>query len=66
MVWATISREIQTPLIFMLRDEENKNHGYTAKSYISALEDGLLPIYQPDQPFHQDNALIHTAEKIEE
>jgi len=70
MVWAAISREIKIPLIFMVRDEENKNHGYTARSYISALEDGFLPIYQPGQPFQQDNAYIHflkmTKEWLEE
>ena len=61
MVWAAISLEIKTSLIFMLRDEENKNHRCTAKPYISALEDGLLPIYQPDQPFQQNNAQIYTT-----
>ena len=66
MVWAAISLEIKTPLIFMVRDEENKNHGYTARSYISALEDGLLPIYQPGQPFQQDNAYIHISKMTKE
>ena len=66
MVWAAISLEIKTPLIFMLRDEENKNHGYTSRSYISALEDELLPIYQPGQPFQQDNAQIHTSKMTKE
>ena len=51
MVWAAINFEIKIPLIFILRDEENKNHGYTARSYILALEDGLLPIYQTSQSF---------------
>ena len=46
MVWAAISLETKTYLIFMVRDEENKNHEYTARSYILALEDGLLPIYK--------------------
>jgi len=66
MVWAAISLEIKTPLIFMLRDEENNNHGYTARSYISALENGLLPIYQPGQPFQQDNAQIHNSKMTRE
>ena len=66
MVWAEISREIKTPLIFMLQDEENKNHGYIAKSYISAIEDGILPTYQPDQPFQQDNAQTHTSKMTKE
>ena len=66
MVWAAISLEIKIPLIFMLRDEENKRHGYTSRSYISAFEDGLLPIYQPGQPFQQDNAQIHTSKTTKE
>ncbi len=66
MAWAVISPEIKTPLIFMLRDEENKRHGYTSGSYISALEDGLLPIYQPGQPFQQDNAQIHISKMTKE
>jgi len=66
MVWAAISLEIKTPLIFMVHREENKNHRYIARSYILALEDGLLPIYQPGQPFPQDNAQIHTAKMTKE
>ena len=66
MVWAAISLEIKTPLIFMLRDEENKRHGYTSRSYISALADELLPIYQPGQPFQQDNAQIDTSKMTKE
>ncbi len=66
MVWAAISFEIKTPLIFILRDEENKNHGYTARSYILALEDGLLPIYQTGQPSQQDNPHINIANIAQE
>jgi len=66
MVWAAISLEIKTPLIFMVRDEENKNHGYTVRSYISALDDGLLPIYQPGQSFQQDDAYIHISKMTKE
>jgi len=35
--------------------------GYNAQSYIWALEEGLLPVYQPGLVFQQDNAPIHTA-----
>ena len=65
-VWGVISFKIKTPLIFMLRDEENNNHGYTASSYISSLEDGLLSIYQTGQLSQQDNAHINTASIIQE
>ncbi len=50
----------------MLQYVENKNHGYTSRLYMSVLEDGPLPIYQPGQLFQQDNAQIHTTEKTEE
>ena len=50
----------------MLRDEENNNHGYTASSYISSLEDGLLSIYITGQLSQQDNAHINTASIIQE
>lgn len=66
MVWTEISFEIKTPLIFMLRDEENENHGYTARSFILALEDGLLPIYQPGQLFQQYNTQMHIAKIAKE
>ena len=66
MVQAAITFEIKTPLIFMLRDEENENHGYTARSFILALEDGLLPIYQPGQLFQQYNTQMHIAKIAKE
>ena len=50
----------------MLRDEENENHGYTARSFILALEDGLLPIYQPGQLFQQYNTQMHIAKIAKE
>ena len=45
----------------MTRDPQAKKNGYSARSYIWALEEGLLPIYQEGQAFQQDNASIHTA-----
>ena len=50
----------------MVRDEENKNHGYTARSYISSLKDGLLSIQQTGQPPWQDNAHIHIVNMTEQ
>lgn len=46
----------------MDRDENSPKQGYTANSYIQALEEGLLPYYQPSTIYQQDNATIHTAE----
>ena len=62
MVWAGIWLGGRTPLVIMDRDEDSPSRrGYTAASYIQALEKGLLPFYQPSQVFQQDNARIHTA-----
>ena len=61
MVWAAISTELKSSLVFMIRDPSAKKNGYSARSYIWALEEGLLPIYEEGQAFQQDNASIHTA-----
>jgi transposase len=45
----------------MERDPDAPRHGYTAQSYIKALQQGLLPYYRQGQLFQQDNARIHTA-----
>lgn len=61
MVWAGIAGNLpRTELIIMTRDPTAKKNGYTTKSYIQALEEGLLPVYD-GQTFMQDNASIHTA-----
>ncbi|KAI1676019.1 Transposase [Pyrenophora tritici-repentis] len=45
----------------MTRDVSANRRGYTARSYIQALEEGLLDNYSPGEWFMQDNAPIHTA-----
>ncbi len=55
MLWAGIARGFQTPLVIMTRDPESPRNSYSAKSYIWALEKGLLPVYEPGMPFQQDN-----------
>lgn len=51
----------------MERDEDSPSgRGYTANSYIEALEIGLLPIYTPGIVFQQDSAKIYTALLIQE
>ena len=50
-------------LIIMERDPESKRNGYSAVSYMDALEDGLLPMYNGEL-FMQDNAPIHTAHVV--
>jgi transposase len=66
MVWGSIwldqrGRPRRSPLIIMERDPDAPRNGYTAKSYIKALRQGLLPHYRRGQLFQQDNARIHTA-----
>ena len=66
MVWASISMTLggrvwRSPLVVMTRDEAAPRRGYTAQSYIWALEEGLMPYYRPGEWFMQDNARIHTA-----
>src|SRR6267154_726975 len=50
----------------MMRDPESGRGGYSANSYIETLEEGLLPIYNGELTFMQDNASIHTAKKVKE
>jgi transposase len=66
MVWASIWRGGRSKLVVMERDPEAKKQGYSANSYIWALEEGLIENYKPGFIFQQDNARIHTAEKTQE
>lgn len=61
MVWAGVFGNGLTDLLIMRRDPTAKAKGYTAKSYLTILRDGLLPIYEPDMIYQQDGAPIHTA-----
>jgi len=61
MVWGAIWREGKSKLVFMERDQDSPRKGYSAPSYIKALEEGLLPIYNTARHFQQDNAKIHKA-----
>ena len=45
----------------MERDKTSQRQGYTAKSYIATLEEGLKAVYEPPLRFQQDNASIHKA-----
>jgi transposase len=69
MVWGAIwldnrGRPRRSELVIMDRDFESKKTGYSGKSYIKALEEGLLPYYQPGVRFQQDNASIHRAKDV--
>jgi transposase len=66
MVWGSIwitpgGRVGRSPLVIMERDYTSPGHGYTSWSYTNALEEGLLPYYQPGDRFLQDNARVHTS-----
>lgn len=66
MVWGCIWRGGRSPLVIMERDSDSTSNGYTATSYIRALEEGLAPYYRPGTFFLQDNARIHTARATKE
>ena len=63
MVFALICDQEVSDLIIMRRDMSSKRQGYTASSYIEALQLGLPSIWQPDRILQQDNARVHTAKK---
>ncbi|OKP13231.1 Transposable element Tc1 transposase [Penicillium subrubescens] len=62
MVWAAIWLGGRSDLVIMERDESAARNGYTARSYIDALGEGLVLHYTPGTIFQQDNAKIHTAD----
>ena len=69
MVWAAIWLDERgyprrSDLIIMQRDPDAPRGGYSAQSYIQALQQGLLPHWRPSQRFMHDNARIHTAQVV--
>jgi hypothetical protein len=66
MVWASIWRGGRSKLVVMEKDPEAKKQGYSANSYIWALEEGLIENNKPGSIAQQDNAWIHIAEKTQE
>jgi len=54
----------RSDLLILERDFESKKHGYSANSYLTLLEDLVLPNYTDGLIFMQDNAPIHTARKV--
>ena len=61
MVWGAIWREGRSKLVFLERDMDSPRKGYSSRSYIQALEEGLLPEYDGTRHFQQDNAKIHLS-----
>ena len=56
----------RSELIAMERDALARKEGYSARSYIQALEEGLIPIYKPLDIYQMDNALIYISNLIKE
>ena len=47
MIYAAFWYDGRTELIAMERDALARKEGYSARSYIWALEEGLMPVYKP-------------------
>jgi hypothetical protein len=47
--------------VIMTRDELAKKKGFTSTSYMQALTEGLLPVYDGTRHFQQDNAAIYRS-----
>ena len=52
--------------MIMRHDPSSRRQGYTANSYIWALEEGLRPYYQPGVFYLQDNAKLHLASHVKD
>jgi hypothetical protein len=61
MFWACFSWGMRNELIDMERDQDAPKNGYTSKSYVWALQEDLVPVYEPGDVFQQDDTRIHTA-----
>ena len=61
MIWGAIWLGGRSEIVIMVRDSDSAGNGYTSWSYIEALKQGLLPVYQPGTFFQQDNAKIHVS-----
>ena len=64
MVWGAFCDTERSGLHRMVRDEEATRNGYTANSYLEVFEEHIPTLYEPGLLFMQDNAPIHTANKI--
>ncbi|EFQ36132.1 transposase, partial [Colletotrichum graminicola M1.001] len=51
----------RSELIFLTRDKNSRQGGYTTNRYIQTLDEGFLPVYDDFRHFVQDNAPIHTS-----
>ena len=66
MVYAYFQYNGRLELIAIERDPTVVKEGYSAKSYIQALEDGLMLIYKPLDIYQMDSALIYILNLIKQ
>lgn len=62
MVWASIWIGGCSYLVIIERDPPSRRNGFTTNSYIAALDQALVPNYEPGTIFQQDNASIHKSD----
>jgi hypothetical protein len=60
-VWAAISTAGLSDLIMIRHDPSAEKQGFTTRSYLSVLRDGLLPIILETDICQQDGARIYTS-----
>lgn len=61
MFYGVVQYDDRSELIAMDRDPSSDGGGYTSRSYIWAVQEGLLPIFPEDGVYQMDNAKIHTS-----
>ena len=66
MIYAAFWYDGRSELIAMERDVLAQREGYSARSYIWALEEGLMPVYEPLDIYQMDNAPIHMSNLVKE
>jgi hypothetical protein len=67
MIWGAFSGIAGvSELVIMTRDSESKRGGYSARSYINTLQQGLIPYIDDGMLFMHNNAPIHTAQLTRE
>jgi len=66
MIYAAFRYNGRLELITIERDVLAQKEGYSARSYIWALEEGLIPIYEPLDIYQMDNTLIYTLNLVKE
>ena len=64
MIYVAFWYNGRSELIAMERDVLARKEGYSARSYIWALEEGLMPVYKPLDIYQMDNTPIHMSNLV--